>query len=284
MDVVSGQLIVVATPIGNLGDLSARAIGALTDADVICCEDTRRTRALLSALGIRSGRRLVSLHEHNELSRAQWVVSRVAAGEQVCYVTDAGTPGVSDPGELLVRAVAAAGLDVTVVPGPSAALAALVISGLAMDRFCVEGFLPRRGSDRAKRLAELAVEQRTTILFEAASRLAGTLADLEEVVGDRPCVLCRELTKLHEEVVRGTVGSLAAQLRDAEVLKGEIVLVLGGADHVAPDDAQVARAVHAELASGSSVRDAAANVATSLGVSKRRAYEVALRAEPGSAP
>jgi 16S rRNA (cytidine1402-2'-O)-methyltransferase len=283
MDDVSGQLVVVATPIGNLGDLSSRARSALEDADVLCCEDTRRTRALLSALGIPSRRRLVSLHEHNEQSRAEWVASRVAGGALVCYVTDAGTPGVSDPGELLVRAVASAGLDVTVVPGPSAALAALVISGLATDRFCVEGFLPRRGADRARRLASLVTEERTTVLFEAPSRLAATLAELEATMGDRPCVLCRELTKLHEEVVRGTVASLAARLRDAPVVKGEIVLVLAGAEAAAVDDAQVTRAVLAELATGSSVRDAAAVVAASLGVSRRRAYEEALRAGPGTA-
>jgi 16S rRNA (cytidine1402-2'-O)-methyltransferase len=283
MDELSGQLVVVATPIGNLGDLSTRARDVLADAAVICCEDTRRTRVLLSALGIPAARRLVSLHQHNEQSRAAWVVTRVAAGDCVCYVSDAGTPGVSDPGELLVREVIEAGLDVTVVPGPSAALAALVVSGLPTDRFCVEGFLPRRGADRARRLESLATEERTAILFEAPSRLAATLDDLLAAVGDRPCALCRELTKLHEQVVRGTVSSLVATIRDGEVPKGEIVLVLGGAEPAEVDDAQVAHAVRIELDAGATVRDAAARVATTLGVSKRRAYTEALRAEPGAA-
>src|SRR5579862_4772318 len=163
LDDVSGELLVVATPIGNLGDLTGRARGALEGADVICCEDTRRTRSLLAALGIPAGRRLVSLREHNEQRKAAWVVTRLEAGDTICYVTDAGTPGVSDPGEQLVRAVLDAGHDVRAVPGPSAVLAALVVSGLPMERFCVEGFLPRKGSARTERLRALEVEERTAV-------------------------------------------------------------------------------------------------------------------------
>jgi 16S rRNA (cytidine1402-2'-O)-methyltransferase len=280
-DDVNGELVIVATPIGNLGDLSPRASAALRDADVVCCEDTRRTRALLSALGIPAGRRLVSLHEHNELSRAGWVADQVANGSMVCYVTDAGTPGVSDPGHLLVREVAARQLRVTAVPGPSAALAALVVSGLPTDRFCVEGFLPRRGEARTRRLAELAREERTTIVFEAPTRLAATLAELAATLGDRSCVMCRELTKLHEEVDRASLRELAARAREAPAPRGEVVLVIGGAVPSVVDDHDVARAVSSELASGSTVRDAASAVASSLGVSRRRAYEEALRQGPG---
>jgi 16S rRNA (cytidine1402-2'-O)-methyltransferase len=282
VDEVTGRLTVVATPIGNLGDLSDRAREVLAGADIVCCEDTRRTRALLSAVGIPAGRRLVSLHEHNERAKSDWVVGRVAGGSTVCYVTDAGTPGVSDPGRLLVEAVASAGLEVTVVPGPSAAVAALVVSGLPMDRFCVEGFLPRRGGDRTRRLEALSREDRTVVVFEAPARLAATLGALAEALGDRPCVLCRELTKLHEEVVRGTLASLAERFAAAEAPKGEVVLVVGGSTAVAVDDADLARAVRDELAGGTSVRDAAAKVSAALGVSRRRAYEVALRASPGA--
>lgn len=278
---MNGELVIVATPIGNLGDLSPRAREALRDADVVCCEDTRRTRALCSALGIPAGRRLVSLHEHNELSRASWVADQVADGSVVCYVTDAGTPGVSDPGHLLVREVVARQLRVTAIPGPSAALAALVVSGLPMDRFCVEGFLPRRGEARSRRLDALAHEERTTVVFESPTRLAATLAELAAALGDRPCAMCRELTKLHEEVERASLGELATRAHAAPAPRGEVVLVIGGAVPSGVDDDVVARAVASELAAGSTVRDAASTVASSLGVSRRRAYEAALEQGPG---
>lgn len=282
MDGVSGELVVVATPIGNLGDVAPRARDALAGADAICCEDTRRTRELLSALGIPAGRRLVSLHGHNEATRAASVADRVAAGERVCYVTDAGTPGVSDPGAELVRVVAGRGLRVTTVPGPSAALAALAVAGLPSDRFCVEGFLPRRGAARARRLAELAHEPRTTVLFEAPTRLAATLAELSAVLGDRPCAMCRELTKLHEEVVRSSLHSLA-ELVGASPVRGEVVLVIGGAQPADVGDEDVDAAVARELADGATVRDAASAVARALGVSHRRAYQSALRGGTGAA-
>lgn len=282
MDELSGELIVVATPIGNLGDLSERAQQVLEHADVICCEDTRHTRVLLSAKGIKGRGRLESVHAHNEAARAAWVVGRIEAGQTVAYVSDAGTPGVSDPGARLVAAVVASGNRVTAVPGPSAALAALVVSGLAMDRFCVEGFLPRKGAERSQRLEALRVEARTAVVFETAPRLAATLQELAEVLGDRPAAVCRELTKRYEEVRRGSLVSLALGTRDEAGARGEIVIVIGGSAVPHADDADVANAVAAALASGATTRDAASEVATSLGVSRRRAYEAALRHSTGT--
>jgi 16S rRNA (cytidine1402-2'-O)-methyltransferase len=278
---LTGALVIVATPIGNLGDVTQRARDVLASADVVCCEDTRRTRALLTALCIPSGRRLVGVHAHNESQKAAWVSARIAAGATVAYVTDAGTPGVSDPGARLVAEVLTQGQLVTIVPGPSAALAALVVSGLPTDRFCVEGFLPRRGSERTGRLAALRDEERTTVLFEAPLRLGDTLRDLATVLGERPAAICRELTKLHEEVRRGSLRELADAVAAAEPPRGEVVVVIGGAVARRASDDEVARAVAAELKSGATVRDTASAVAATLGVSRRRAYEAALKHSPG---
>lgn len=274
----AGRLILVATPIGNLGDVTARAAEVLATADVVCCEDTRRTRALLSALGIAAGGRLVSVHGHNEAARAAQVVGWLSAGRTVALVSDAGTPAVSDPGARLVAAAIEAGQDVTVAPGPSAVLGALVVSGLPTERFCVEGFLPRRGVERRTRLEALRVEERTSVLLESPQRLADTLADLAGVIGARPLAVVRELTKLHEEVWRGDLVEAAATFADREV-RGEVVVVLGGVrDTSPPSDQEVAAAVAARLAEGASVRDAAGAVALALGVPHRRAYRAALAA------
>jgi 16S rRNA (cytidine1402-2'-O)-methyltransferase len=278
---VTGELLIVSTPIGNLADLSERARSVLADADVICCEDTRRTRVLLSAMGIPAAGRLVSLHAHNESSKAGWVADRVAAGARVAYVTDAGTPGVSDPGDRLVAAVTSRGLAVTAIPGPSAALCALVLSGLPMERFCVEGFLPRKGAERASRLEALRDEPRTVVIFESPTRVASTLAELAGALGVRRAAVCRELTKLHEEVVRGSLAELADVLSQRAASRGEFVIVVGGSPTRRVDDDDVARAVVAELGAGSTIRDTATTVAASLGVSRRRAYEEALRHQPG---
>lgn len=266
----------VATPIGNLEDLSPRACRVLAQADLLCCEDTRRTRQLLSHAGI-SGRRLISVHGHNEQSRIDEVIVRLRAGDTVAVVSDAGTPGVSDPGVRLVAAAAAAGIEVSVVPGPNAALAALVVSGLPSDRFCFEGFLPRRGAERRRRLAALAAEQRTVLLHEASPRLAATLADLAEVCGaGRRVVVARELTKLHEEIWRGTLSE-AAQFFAGNEPRGELVLVLeGGPAPSGPGDEEVRRALELERQAGLSLRDAAASVSASLSVGKRRAYAIGL--------
>lgn len=272
-----GALVLVATPIGNLGDLSPRAVDALRDADVIACEDTRRTRALLTHAGIRAGRRLRAVHAHNEAQAAARVVEDVRSGQRVVYASDAGMPGISDPGARLVGACIAAGLAVEVVPGPSAVLAALVVSGLPCDRFVFEGFLARRGAERRERLGAIASELRTVVCFESPRRVAATLADLVAACGaDRPAALARELTKLHEEVQRGTLGQLAAAL-PAEP-RGEHVIVIGGAaPAAAPAEHAVEAAVAAALARGCSARDAAADVARELGIPRRQAYEVANR-------
>jgi 16S rRNA (cytidine1402-2'-O)-methyltransferase len=272
---VSGRLVLVATPIGNLGDMTERARVALADADRICCEDTRRTRELLAAISVPSSGRLVALHEHNEAALASKVVQWVGAGQVVALVSDAGTPAVSDPGARVAAAVAAAGLAVTTTPGPSAAIAALTVSGLATDRFCVEGFLPRRGPERRERIAAIAAEERTSVLFESPQRVAVTLSELAAAMGERRAAVVRELTKVHEEVVRGTLVELAHHF-SAET-RGELVIVIAGAPaRAAPSDEVVASAVADELAAGTSVRDAATRVSSSLGVAHRRAYEIAL--------
>jgi 16S rRNA (cytidine1402-2'-O)-methyltransferase len=282
---VTGRLVLVGTPIGNLGDLSPRAVDALRSADVIAAEDTRRTRALLSHAGVRAGRRLVAVHEHNERARAAELVAVIRSGATVAVVTDAGMPAISDPGARLVRACLDVGIEVEVVPGPSAALTALVVSGLPTDRFAFEGFLPGRAAARRARLAELAGEARTTVLFESPHRLAGTLTELADALGPaRPLVLARELTKLHEDVFRGTLAGALDHVREHPP-RGEYVLVVGGAAPREPSDEEVAAAAGTAVAAGRSAKDAAAVVATELGVSRRRAYDavVAARANPGRA-
>jgi 16S rRNA (cytidine1402-2'-O)-methyltransferase len=278
-----GQLVLVATPIGNLGDLSPRARELLATADLICCEDTRRTRALLSASGISArgpnGDRLLSLHGHNEAARLARVAAAVAGGATVAVVSDAGTPGISDPGAWLAAQIAAAGETVSTVPGPSSVLGALVVSGLPADRFCVEGFLPRKGPERRRRMAALMADARTSVLLEAPGRVAATLAELADADAERPAAVVRELTKLHEEVWRGTLGE-AAEIFAARDVRGEVVLVVGGAPAAEPaSEAEVEMAVQAALGDDPSAgpRQVADRVAASLGVPRRRAYEAALR-------
>lgn len=276
-------LVLVATPIGNLGDLSPRASEELAAADVIACEDTRRTGRLLAHAGI-APKNLLVVNEHTEEEAAPAIVARIRSGERVAYVTDAGTPGVADPGERLVRAVAAAGYTVTIVPGPSAPLAAAVVSGLTSGRFVYEGFLPRRGSARAERLAELAASERAVVLLESPHRCARTAADLAESFGaQRGAVAVRELTKLHEEVWRGTLAELAAWAADG--VRGEVVLVIEGAPPPAqPTDADVATALRAARTAdpAASTRDLTAAVAKSLGLSRRRVYDQARDLDIGS--
>jgi 16S rRNA (cytidine1402-2'-O)-methyltransferase len=271
---VSGALVLVGTPIGNLGDLSPRAIEVLTTADVIACEDTRRTRGLLTHAGIASGGRLRSVPAHDEAARTDGIVALVAAGSRVAFVTDAGMPGISDPGTQLVRACVAAGAVVEVVPGPDAATTALVLSGLPTDRFVFEGFLPRKGRSRAERISAIVTETRTVVIYESPRRILATLRDLEGACGtDRPAALARELTKLHEEVRRGSIGSLRAELGDDEP-RGECVIVVGGAsvDETPATDDAVDAALAVELAAGASTRDAADAVSARLRVARRDAY------------
>jgi 16S rRNA (cytidine1402-2'-O)-methyltransferase len=271
--------VLVATPIGNLGDLSPRARSVLAEADLICCEDTRRTRVLLSASGIPAGNRLLSLHGHNEASRLERVAECVAGGGTVAVVSDAGMPGISDPGAWLAGQLAARGETVTVVPGASSVLAALVVSGLPTDRFCVEGFLPRKGSERRRRLAALMADERTGVVLEAPGRVAGTLAELAVLDPARPVAVVRELTKVHEEVWRGSLIDAAAAF-GSDPVRGEVVLVVGGAPPPAPPDerdveAAVRRAMGDDPDAGP--RQVAERVAASLGVPKRDVYEAALR-------
>jgi 16S rRNA (cytidine1402-2'-O)-methyltransferase len=272
-----GALVLVATPIGNLGDLSPRAVEALRTADVIAAEDTRRTRALLTHAGISAGRRLRAVHGHNEGARAAAIVEDVHAGRRVAYVTDAGMPGVSDPGERLVRACVDAGLPVEVVPGPSAALTALVLSGLATARFAFDGFLPRKGRERDDRIEAIEREERTTILFESPHRLAATLTDLAKACGEqRRVAVARELTKLHEEVWRGTLSEAAAHFDRAP--RGEMVIVLepGVAVDVEASDADLAQQALVLVDEGLPTRVAADRLAARCGVSRRRAYDAVI--------
>jgi 16S rRNA (cytidine1402-2'-O)-methyltransferase len=271
-------LVLVGTPIGNLDDLSPRAIEALRAADVIAAEDTRRTRALLSHAGIPAGGRLRAVHADNEAAAASRIVEEIRDGARVAVVTDAGMPGISDPGAVLVRACLDAALPVDAVPGPSAALTALVLSGLPADRFVFEGFLPRKGGARAQRLAAVAGEERTSIVFEAPNRVRATLADLADACGgDRPVAVARELTKAFEEVWRGSLADAVTHAQRKEP-RGEYVVVVGPApERPRAGDAEIEEAIRAALADGRSARDAAAEVAAELGVPRRRAYETATR-------
>ena len=278
-----GQLVLVATPIGNLGDISPRARQVLATAELICCEDTRRTRALLSAMGIAAGGargdRLVSLHGHNEASRVERVLSCVAGGGTVAVVSDAGMPGISDPGGLLVARLADAGQTVSVVPGPTSIVSALVVSGLPTERFCVEGFLPRRGGERRARIAALMADQRTTVVLEAPGRVAATLAELAAIHGARRVAVVRELTKVHEEVWRGTAAQGAAIFAERP-LRGEVVLVIAGASPSEPMSEEALRAAvqrRIDQGPGHGPRQIAHELSETLGVPKRAVYEAVLR-------
>ena len=274
-------LVLVGTSIGNLGDIAPRAIEALRQAEVIACEDTRNIRKLLTATGVSaSGKRLLVMADHNEAQAVRQVLDLLDAGTTVVLVTDAGMPAISDPGERIVAAAASAGHEVTVVPGASAALAGLVVSGLSTSRFAFEGFLPRKGAARTERLHDIAREHRTTVLYEAPHRLRQTLDDLARACGPlRRVAVARELTKLHEEVVRGSLEAAQAHFAEHEP-RGEFVIVVDGAPPAPePTDDDIAGALKPRLAVGESKKEAAAGVAGDLKVPKRRAYEVALELE-----
>ncbi len=275
-----GALVVVATPIGNMGDISSRAIEVLSHAAVICCEDTRHSGRLLKRLNIHA-RRLLSLHEHNEGERAREIVERIGRGELIALISDAGTPAISDPGAHLVASVIAAGGEVTTVPGPSAVIAALVVSGLPTDRFTFEGFLPRRGGERHRRLQRIAGSEVTTIVYESPVRVRRTLAELEALCGPtRTVVIARELTKLHEELWRGTLGESLA--REESVERGEHVLVLGpNPAMVPPEGTDVIAALQLLKTAGLARRDAVSAVELLLKVRHRVAYQAALDIEGG---
>jgi 16S rRNA (cytidine1402-2'-O)-methyltransferase len=281
-----GQLVVVSTPIGNLGDLSPRAAATLSAADIVCCEDTRHTGMMLKRLGI-AAQRLVSLHAHNERDRVSLVLDELAAGRTVALVSDAGTPAISDPGERLVAAVAEAGFNVSVVPGPSAVVAAIVVSGMGLGRWRFEGFLPRKGSERRTRLAEIAISPCPSVCYESPQRLVATLRDVAEACGgDRRVAVCREMTKLHEEVRRSTLAAAEAHFT-ANAPRGEIVIVVdgtAGGDPSSPAASveELKAAVESRVESGASKRDAVRDVATELGVRRSLVYEAAVG--PGRSP
>ncbi len=275
-------MVLAATPIGDPGDAPPRLRDLLAIADVVAAEDTRRLRRLCSALGVRPGGRVVSHHEHNEAVRAAELVDAAQAGATVLVVSDAGMPSVSDPGLRVVRAAIESGVPVTVLPGPSAVLSALALSGLATDRFCFEGFLPRKAAERARALAQLAGERRTMVFFEAPHRLAATLAAMAETFGaDRRAALCRELTKTYEEVRRGPLVELSDWAATCQVL-GEITLVVAGGDVVATADvADLVDHVRARVAGGERLKGVVAEVAGAHGVSKRELYNAATRRPVG---
>lgn len=269
------RISLVGTPIGNLGDISHRAVATLEAATIIACEDTRRTGQLLKHLGI-GHRTFVVLNDHTERGVVDRLLDAARSGERIALVSDAGMPAISDPGYVLVRAAVDAGVDVDVIPGPSAVLAALVLSGLATDRFVFEGFIPRKGSERAQRIAELADEHRTAVLYEAPHRVSRILTDLAAACGtDRPVAVARELTKLYEEVWRGTLGEAVAHTTEREP-RGEYVIVLGGAERRTAELGDVEDSLRDLLAAGLSKKDAASEVARRFGIRKRDAYDLAL--------
>ncbi len=264
----------IATPLGNLSDLSDRAKHVLATASVLCCEDTRRTRALLSAISVdTSPKRLWAVHDHNEQAQTGAVLDLVASGHVVGVVTDAGMPGVADPGSRLVAAAHDRGLPVSVIPGPSAAISALVVSGLPTERFIFEGFLPRKGRERAQRLQALKFEQRTTVVFEAPGRTQQTLAEFALVLGPhRSATLVRELTKKFETVTRATLGELA-DLTAVEEVRGEVVLVIGPGELEEIDDAVIDEAILVALGSGERLKDVARSVAQRFSLDQRHTYD-----------
>jgi 16S rRNA (cytidine1402-2'-O)-methyltransferase len=279
---VPGLLILAGTPIGDPGDASARLARELAGADVVAAEDTRRLRRLCRALGVEPGGRVVSYFEANENARTVELVERLLAGDRVLLCTDAGMPSVSDPGYRLVAAAVNAGVRVTAVPGPSAVLTALALSGLPVDRFCFEGFLPRRPGERSARLRALAGETRTCVFFEAPHRLAASLTALSSAFGpDRPAAVCRELTKTYEEVRRGSLAELAAWAQDG--VRGEITVVVGGAPPgsvPAAGPEELAGRVTVRVEAGQPRKEAITAVAKEAGLPKRAVFDAVVAAKP----
>lgn len=277
-----GTVVLAGTPIGDAADASPRLRTELAGADVIAAEDTRRFRRLLDRLEVTTSARVVSYFEGNEAVRTPELLTALADGARVVLVTDAGMPSVSDPGYRLVAAAVAAGYAVTAVPGPSAVLTALAVSGLPVDRFCFEGFLPRKAGERARRLRELSAEPRTLVFFEAPHRTPEALTALAEAFGaDRRGAVCRELTKTYEEVVRGPLAELVAWAQ-AEV-RGEVTLVVAGAAPPVVDLDQAAARVHELVRGGARLKPAVAEVAAATGLAKNALYELALKSGPQKA-
>lgn len=270
-------LVLAGTPIGRVADASPRLAAELSRADIVAAEDTRRLRRLLADLGVDITARIVSYFDGNEQQRTPVLLDALRAGERVVLVSDAGMPSVSDPGYRLVVAAIEAGIEVTSAPGPSAVLTALAVSGLPVDRFCFEGFLPRRASGRERRLTDLSTEPRTMVFFEAPHRTAETLAAMAATFGAaRPAAVCRELTKTHEEVRRATLDELAAWA--AAGLRGEITIVVSGAGRADADPEAALRAIEERVAAGERLKDACAAIAEQTGLSKKSLYDAALAA------
>jgi 16S rRNA (cytidine1402-2'-O)-methyltransferase len=272
-----GVLVLAATPIGDPRDAAPRLAQEIAAADVVAAEDTRRLRRLCSDLGVSPAGRVLSYHEHNEAARTPELVERLAEGARVVVVTDAGMPSVSDPGYRLVDAAIAAGVRVTCVPGPSAVLMALAVSGLPVDRFCFEGFLPRKPGEKARILAALAEERRTMIFFEAPHRIEASLRAMAEAFGDnRHAAVCRELTKTYEEVKRGGLAALAGWA--AEGVRGEITVVVAGATAEVTSVEEALPGIQQRVAAGERLKDVCADVAAQTGLSKKALYDAAVRA------
>lgn len=277
MTSTTGVLVLAATPIGDPRDAAPRLAQEIAGADVVAAEDTRRLRRLCADLGVTPGGSVVSYHEHNEASRTPELVERLRGGARVVVVTDAGMPSVSDPGYRLVSAAIESGVLVTCVPGPSAVLMALAVSGLPVDRFCFEGFLPRKGGERARALSALAGERRTMVFFEAPHRIEVSLRAMAEAFGpDRPAAVCRELTKTYEEVRRGGLAELADWA--AEGVRGEITVVVGGATPRATSVEEALPGIQQRVAAGERLKDVCAEVAAQTGLSKKALYDAALAA------
>ncbi len=278
VDTDPGSLVLAATPLGDARDASARLVEALGSADVVAAEDTRRVRSLATALGVTPRGRVVSYYEAVEQARTPMLLDALREGRTVLLVTDAGMPSVSDPGYRIVSACVAESVTVTCLPGPSAVTTAIAVSGLASDRFCFEGFPPRKSGERRRFLGRLVAEERTSVFFEAPHRLADTLADAAEVLGEsREAVVCRELTKTYEEVRRGTLRELATWAADG--VRGEITVVLAGATAQVPADPdELAPLVEQRVADGMRVKDAVAEVAELAGIRKRALYDAVMAA------
>lgn len=275
------MLILAGTPIGDVEDVSPRLRRVLAEADVIAAEDTRRFRGLCQRMGLETSARVVSFFDGNEAERTPGLIEDLQNERTVVVVTDAGMPSVSDPGYRLVAAAVAEGLPITAVPGPSAVLTALAVSGLPVDRFCFEGFLPRKPGQRRARFTSLATEERTMVFFEAPHRLAGFLEDAAAVLGaDRPAAVCRELTKTYEEVVRGTLAELAAWA--VEGARGEITVVVQGAEAADTDPEVAVAEVQRLMADGQRMKPAVAEVAGRTGMARNALYEAVLEARRSS--
>jgi len=270
-------LVVIGTPIGNLGDISERAIKELREVDLICCEDTRRTGKLLNLLNINPRPDLEVLNEHTEEKRANEILNRITAGLRVALVTDAGMPGIADPGQYLIKSAIDHEINLEIVPGPTAGIVALIASGLPTSRFVFQGFIPRKGEERQRRIEEIARDDKTTVIYESGKRIERTIQDLLNICGDeRKAIIARELTKMHEEIQRGTLRHLQTKMSDIST-KGEFVLILSGIseDHYV-SDSLLKEELQEIIGSGKSKRDAVKELTSKYQLSKRRVYDLSI--------